>query len=158
MSIEVGFLHCRISECQGVALEAVVVGVELGALVMGLPEVESIAVIMKISTTTTKTDPKRLLEGEDLDVMKLLQRTTEMLLDSSGNSKWLLFWILPNYPTKTQYCTHHWGHLTVNRFHGCTALLVIFALHNYLIITCSDLQDHESLLQVLQPSERVAKL
>lgn len=87
MSIEVGFLHCRISECQGVALEAVVVGVELGALVMGLPEVESIAVIMKISTTTTKTDPKRLLEGEDLDVMKLLQRTTEMLLDSSGNSK-----------------------------------------------------------------------
>ena len=63
------------------------VGVELGALVMGLPEVESIAVIMKISTTTTKTDPKRLLEGEDLDVMKLLQRTTEMLLDSSGNSK-----------------------------------------------------------------------
>uniref|UniRef100_A0A0A9E3Z5 Uncharacterized protein n=1 Tax=Arundo donax TaxID=35708 RepID=A0A0A9E3Z5_ARUDO len=36
---------------------------------------------------TPKTAPQRLLEGEDLDVMKLLQGTAESLLDPNENKQ-----------------------------------------------------------------------
>jgi len=78
----------KISECQEVDSEAVVVEGKPEALLMGLPEEGGTAVITKIATTkTTKTSPKKLSEGEDLDVMTQLQRTTEMLLDSNVNNQ-----------------------------------------------------------------------
>jgi len=87
----------KISESQEVVLEVVVVEVEPEALLAGLPEEEGTAVIMTMAKTktlvttktlaTTQTDPKRLSEGEDPDVMTQSQRTTERLLDTNVNNQ-----------------------------------------------------------------------
>ena len=63
-------LYCRISGCQEVVLEVVAVEVKQEVAAVVFPEVESSGISMRMGIP--KTAPQRQLEGEDLDVMKLL--------------------------------------------------------------------------------------
>jgi hypothetical protein len=62
-----------------------VVEVNHEVVFVALSEVESTATTMKMATP--RTLHQRLSEGEALDVMKLLQETTERLLDPIENSE-----------------------------------------------------------------------